>query len=343
MNSILSRISGAIHGKQPFVIFAKPSENFVTAVFESELEKDQEEEERFIFHPFDNGKSVSIAYYHSEILSAALPIKRDRKFLQDQFTYVNGSEFKDLVEKAKAVILSGKMDKVVLSRKESLSIKIDLSGTLENLLCVYPTAFRYCFYHPDAGIWMGATPEKLLSVHDGKYATMSLAGTRKFTVNSDAAWGDKEQIEQQFVTDYIKDALLPIVATVETSAPKSHHAGSISHIKTNIYGEMGNAAIESVLNALHPTPAVCGLPKKAAIAFITGNEGYNREYYSGYLGEVKNGTAPTADLFVNLRCMKITEEGADIFVGCGITADSDAEAEFLETVNKSMTMKSIII
>jgi isochorismate synthase len=98
--------------------------------------------------------------------------------------------------------------------------------------------------------------------------------------------------------------------------------------------------------ALHPTSAVCGLPKKEAKEFILQNEGYNREYYSGFLGElnidfVTFKTLQT-DLFVNLRCMKIIKNKASLFVGCGITKESNPLDEYMETVNKSMTMKKII-
>ena len=104
--------------------------------------------------------------------------------------------------------------------------------------------------------------------------------------------------------------------------------------------------LKKVIAALHPTPAVCGLPKQSAKNFIRENEGYNREYYSGFLGElnldlVTFKTAQT-DLFVNLRCVKILKDKAQLFIGCGITKDSNPEAEYIETINKSMTMKKII-
>jgi isochorismate synthase len=104
--------------------------------------------------------------------------------------------------------------------------------------------------------------------------------------------------------------------------------------------------LKKVIASLHPTPAVCGLPKHSAKNFIRENEGYNREYYSGFLGELNIDLVTfktlQTDLFVNLRCMKIIKDKAQLFIGCGITKDSNPEAEYLETVNKSMTMKKII-
>ena len=97
---------------------------------------------------------------------------------------------------------------------------------------------------------------------------------------------------------------------------------------------------------MHPTSAVCGLPKQEAKYFIQKHEGYDREYYSGFLGELNIDLVTfrtlQTDLFVNLRCMKVKQNKAQLFIGCGITKDSNPEKEYIETVNKSMTMKKII-
>jgi isochorismate synthase len=98
---------------------------------------------------------------------------------------------------------------------------------------------------------------------------------------------------------------------------------------------------------LHPTPAVGGFPKLNAINFINENEGYNREYYSGYLGEINYNDNFATDLYVNLRCMQIQKNNdnfqAHLYTGCGITKDSIPEKEWFETVNKAMTLKNVLL
>jgi isochorismate synthase len=131
------------------------------------------------------------------------------------------------------------------------------------------------------------------------------------------------------------------------SSPYSVKAGNLRHIKTDITSTIkSKKAISEIILALHPTAAVCGLPKEAAKAFILENEKYDREYYSGFLGELNIDLATfrtaQSDLFVNLRCMKIKGKVAELFVGCGITAASIPGDEFLETVNKSMTIKRVL-
>ena len=100
----------------------------------------------------------------------------------------------------------------------------------------------------------------------------------------------------------------------------------------------------SLVDLLHPTPAVCGLPKEAAKQFILENENYNRSYYTGFLGELNMGLQNKNDshLFVNLRCMEIEKNEAYIYVGGGITKESNPEEEWEETVAKSNIMLKVL-
>jgi isochorismate synthase len=98
--------------------------------------------------------------------------------------------------------------------------------------------------------------------------------------------------------------------------------------------------LKKLLDTLHPTPAVCGLPKESSKSFILANENYDRTYYTGFLGEI-NVDLETA-LYVNLRCVEIVGTTAIIYVGGGITLESIPENEWSETSNKTFTIKSIL-
>lgn len=211
---------------------------------------------------------------------------------------------------------------------------------------MYPTAFNYCFYHPKVGLWLGATPEQLLKIEENQLKTVALAGTKTIAEQTEN-WGEKEQVEQQLVTDFIINNLNNFVDNLSVSKPYTHQAGSLLHIKTDISAKIKDRnQLKNILDILHPTPAVCGFPKEIAKKFIIENEGYNREFYAGFLGELnfstENNITENSDLFVNLRCMKVENSVAQIFVGGGITADSNSEKEFLETVNKSETIKKVV-
>ncbi|NCA86399.1 MAG: hypothetical protein EOM83_12635 [Clostridia bacterium] len=279
--------------------------------------------------------------------------------------YVNTpyQEFAGQCEQAIALIRSGAMDKVVLSRQKFITGS-DASFQPASLLLFlkqkYPTAFVFLFYTPVTGWWMGATPELLLRGRAGEYQTMALAGTRPFNpLTHTLPWPEKEQLEQKFVTDYIIEKLhAGGITDLSCSAPHTRQAGSVEHICTEISFSSGNAvelpqalhpeAINGVahsdtvnfdlLQALHPTPAVCGMPADVAKDFILKTEKHNREYYTGFLGmlNIKEQT----DVYVNLRCMRLFPHGKLLYAGAGITAGSDPEREWNEMEMKMQIMAS---
>jgi isochorismate synthase len=200
---------------------------------------------------------------------------------------------------------------------------------------------------------MGATPERLLKANNNTFYTMALAGTQKLQGTTEVVWEKKEMEEQQFVTDFILNNLKDLTSEVSVSSPYTLQAGTLAHIKTDIEGVINeSSSLKQVVSVLHPTPAVCGLPKETAKDFILENEGYDREYYTGFLGELNkegfNKEELKSDLYVNLRCMQIKIDSnlaktkAHLYMGCGITKDSIPENEWKESVNKSVTMKKIL-
>ena len=187
---------------------------------------------------------------------------------------------------------------------------------------------------------MGATPEQLVKINQSQFETVALAGTQLYSEN--VIWATKEIEEQQFVTDYIVTKVKDKVNNLIVSDAKTVKAGNLAHLKSFISGELTtDFQANDLIKALHPTPAVCGLPKEKAIDFILKNEDYNRKYYAGFLGEFNKNNQ--TDLFVNLRCLEVENDVVNIYVGCGITKDSNPEKEFIETENKSMTMRNVLV
>ena len=248
----------------------------------------------------------------------------------------------DLVQKGIDFIKNKKAEKIVLSRKETLEFtNLEVLATFKKMLEAYKNAFVYLWFHPEIGLWMGATPEKLLTSFEGNFKTMALAGTQKYAGTTKVLWGSKEKQEQQYVTEYILKNLKESVESLEVTTPFTVQAGNLLHLRTDISGKLKAAnSLENLINALHPTPAVCGLPKTVAAAFILENEGYDRAYYSGYLGELN--ISDSTNLFVNLRCVQVENKIVSIYVGGGITADSISEKEWEETVSKAAVMKKVL-
>jgi isochorismate synthase len=255
-------------------------------------------------------------------------------FAEEQDRYIR------CVEKAIMVLKERRMIKVVLSRKQRFSKRTTDVEILTRLLDQYPGANCYFFHHPKIGKWMGATPEILLHAKNGKLQTMSLAGTALHKKGIIHIWGQKELQEQQLVTDFIIESLGKIGATgILKSKLKTAQAGSLIHLRTDINASINDENIDAYIKALHPTPAVCGMPRDLAMEFLIKNEQYDRSFYTGYLGMVD---ADTASYFVNLRCMELYADHVDIYVGGGITELSNPVAEYEETVNKLETMKKLL-
>lgn len=337
----------------PYVLFCKPDSDKIVGVFQKNDHLyflETFEEKGFVFSSFDAETFPYIPLEHSDVYVENI-VSKDYIF-ETVASGLNSSIgkdfFEELVAKGVDAIHDNKFLKVVLSRKEEISIPdFDMQMVMKKMISQYSNAFKYCFFHPKIGTWIGATPEQFLKTNNNALKTVALAGTQLATKSKDVVWQEKEKTEQQLVTDFIVKSLEGLVKDVLVSSPYSVKAGNLWHIKTDISATLKSKKIlKKIITTLHPTSAVCGLPKLPAKDFILKNEGYDREYYSGFLGELNIDLVTfrtlQTDLFVNLRCMKVRQNKAQLFIGCGITKDSNPEKEYIESVNKSMTMKKII-
>lgn len=352
MSDLFQKAAKHLQDKLPFVVYSKPNEAVSIGIFQNDDSLNYTAdftEIGFVFAPFEGDKFVLLPENDSQVCIEEHEriSNTDSAVPTSEMDAIAKENFENLVQKGIDAIHSGDFKKVVLSRKESvLSNGIAVFELFQKLLSNYPTAFKYCFFHPKVGLWLGATPEQLLQVAANEIKTVALAGTQVYK-EGEIIWENKEQEEQRFVTEFILDSLQPFVSNENASDPYTFRAGNIVHIKTDISAQLANKKdLGEIIKVLHPTPAVCGLPKKESKDFILANEGYDRGYYSGFLGELNKDFAKNSneasDLFVNLRCMNLQKNTANLYIGCGITKDSIPEKEFFETVNKSSTMKKIL-
>ncbi len=335
----------------PFVLYCKPNSDTIIGMFQQNdtlFDVVDFTEKGFVFASFDGNSVHLIPENESEIIGV-IREKGAADVLGKKQELPNNSDkidFERIVAKGIQAINKQKFKKVVLSRKEIIELEnFDLVATFKKLVQLYPSTFVYCFYHPQVGTWMGATPEQLVKANVNVFETMALAGTQKDYGSEEIVWEKKEREEQQYVTDYIVDQLQDATLEISVTEPYSLKAGSVWHLKTDIWGVLNTGfSLKQVVNLLHPTPAVCGLPKEVSKAFILENENYDRDFYTGFLGELNTSFAVdsvSSSLFVNLRCMQIRNSQAHLYMGCGITKDSIPENEWMESVNKSMTMKRV--
>ncbi len=300
----------------------------------------------FVFTPFDfQKKSFCIPIEKCEVQEGEFIQKSiPKKEITINESATEKETYCQQIDKVVETIKSRKATKIVYSRKKKIPLSdFDLLLLIHRILNLYPTAFRYIWHHPETGLWCGASPEVLLKTDGISFSTMALAGTQKIVEGQTPKWGIKEIAEQQIVIDAISTSLQKATSVVKISKTYNYEAASLVHLRTDINGilKKGKTTISSLTSVLHPTPAICGTPQDFSKNYILKNEGYDREFYAGFLGPISSKNS-CSNLFVNLRCMKIENNTANLFVGGGITIDSDSESEWQETHHKLQTMLQVL-
>lgn len=233
-------------------------------------------------------------------------------------------------------------EKTVFSRVILGNELIDLSASLSSLLASFPSAFVFCFYTPQSGIWIGATPEKLLQNCNGRLSTVALAGTRSIDNSVKTEEWDKKNIEEQgMVIDYIstifKNLNIPVLYDYK---PKSKRVGHLEHLCTDFVSTLNNEMTKQdlidFLYQLSPTPALCGLPKEKAYYTIKSTEDFNRAFYGGFAGPFFSGS--DFSFYVILRSIRTSSTQWCMYAGGGITKDSVPEKEWEETKKKACSI-----
>ena len=326
--SFFEHIEHHFHNKLPFVVFRQPNQSKLTAFLD--FGTAEKSKKKFIVSPFDSSKYFSIHShkildfdYNSEI---ATPKSKEIEWLDLEKKH---KEHTELIGKALSSIQESPLKKVVLatSLRYSGALNSPLSY-FKRILAQYINTFNYLLFHPDCGVWMGATPERLITMSGHRLQTMALAGTRTY---GSSEWGNKEKEEQEFVVREIVNTLKQYTSheLIKYADTETIRAGHLEHLRTTITAELSISPFDSA-KALHPTPAVGGVPKKMALDFIGLHEQLDRSLYSGFLGVV---SPEQTSLYVNLRCMSIQDYMATVYVGGGITEKSDPQDEWHEAVS----------
>lgn len=381
----------------PFVVYRKPENTSsgtgmeIRALLQNDKRKyviDDFSESGFVLAPFDSTRETILIpteqsqFWYTHLISQFTECGHEGPRIA--YPDSNPSQQKDiatakqdhieLVMRGLEALRTDALDKVVLARSESVALSKPPLKLFGELAEIYPNAFVYCWYHPHIGMWLGASPESLVHLQGPRFTTMALAGTQAFNGQTVVEWGKKEQEEQQYVTDFILNNLRDLglqpqirpfhgAEKVTKAGTYTSRAGNLLHLRTDLEGDLNSAEdLKKIVMALHPTPAVGGVPKETARTFILKEEPHDREFYSGFLGElnlvqerlrsrnrrnVENRAYKTvrknSSLYVNLRCMKLEGGVAKVYVGGGITVDSDPQAEWEETVNKAQTLKRVLL
>jgi len=363
MNSIFDIADLLIKKGLPFAYYCLPNEDESKLVFQKKYDLRKidilniEDTSGFVIADFNSAKTGMAYIIDPDFLLSEGESNNDAKEFLDSLPNKDDYHFSDNISITKSDYLDkaeylinklteGELNKVVLSRvvQKTLKKKLNSGKLIKMIVNKYKEAFVFLFHLPEEGIWVGASPETLFKSVDENIFTTALAGTRLANENNgNPSWTLKEKEEQHYVTLFIESLLSELgIVSYEQNGPINVIAGNLAHLETTF--KIPAVEIKSktgkLIAGLHPTPAVCGLPKADAYLLIQKAEQHQRRYYTGFLGPWKINDE--SQLFVNLRCAELDSNKINIYVGGGLTASSNPEAEYQETVHKSQTLLSVV-
>ncbi|MDY5631874.1 MAG: chorismate-binding protein [Bacteroidaceae bacterium] len=345
-----------------YVLFRLPEQNHYTLMAQSsgravtlQSLHDLDGREGFVLAPFVPGKDCPILLLQPDIvMQYPVPTAEDNAVLTWNPKTKAEEGYKLSFARFHDAVTGGRFQKLVLAHQSILNIPRPTDpDTLFLRACrLYPHQFVALIVMQGAGTWLMATPEVLLEGKGLQWQTMALAGTmtaqkeqQAMTVEAlrqaNIAWSRKNLNEQDLVTQYIVGLLRDNVRQLQTTGPYTTKAANLLHLRTDIRFQLSDSSrLGCLLDKLHPTPAVCGMPKDEARQWIGENEGLERRYYSGFCGTL----CPQGEshLFVALRCMQLHSDTATLYAGGGIVADSQLQSEWSEVENKLQTMQNVL-
>ena len=262
------------------------------------------------------------------------------------------------VARAAGAVGRGRIDKVVLARRVDLgaSAPIDVHAVLERLAAP-PSQSEPVAPPSDAPVtvfafsrqgrtFLGASPERLVAADGPSFRTIALAGTTARDPDPvvDADLGiallasEKDREEHAVVVEMLRDTLAPLAARLHIDrAPHLVRLPTLQHLATDISGDLhDDRGILDLVDRLHPTPAVGGWPRAAALELLEEQEHLDRGWYAGPVGWVD--AHGDGEFVVAIRSGIIAGDQAHLFVGCGIVADSEPDREWVESSLKLQSL-----
>ncbi|MDR5671877.1 Menaquinone-specific isochorismate synthase [Halalkaliarchaeum sp. AArc-CO] len=244
------------------------------------------------------------------------------------------------------------LTKVVFAQALEVELegKLDPGSTLDRLGSAYPDCYRFCFETPDGeAAFFGATPERLVSLHGRTVETGALAGTTgRGETPAEDEWlaqqlrtDPKNAHEHELVVEAIRDQLSPFSASISTGERRIKRLATVQHLWTPITAELvGDRGVLELVEALHPTPAVGGVPPERALETIRETEPFDRGWYAAPVGWVD--AAGNGEFAVALRSALAAGSSATLFAGVGVVGDSDPDEEWDEAQLKFQPVLNVL-
>ncbi len=246
----------------------------------------------------------------------------------------------NLVVKAKDILGNTQLEKLVLSRQKifSVSNQPDWNFIFEELERKFPECYLFLIKSKKS-YFFGVSPEKFISVHNGKIEVEAVAGSaprskqqpEDLNLENGLRVSTKNLKEHKYVSEFIINVLKEYSINITNSDnPEIKKLDNIQHLITKVSAELKEKnKLFELIEALYPTPAVCGVPKNDAIEYIRQLENYDRGLYSGLIGWLD--FKGNCDFSVTIRSALAKGKEITAYAGAGIVEDSNPDEEFIET------------
>lgn len=248
------------------------------------------------------------------------------------------------VESVLAEIKKGTIAKVVLGRRTDFQCEQDIpfSSLMQALQAIPQKVYHYAYQAKAGHTFLGASPERLFSLADSQIQTEAVAGTVGHLADESPTtlYSEKNVHEHRFVVDGIKERLQKIASHIVTAAaPTALPLADMTHLRSKIAAKAhAQTSMNTILETLHPTAAVCGTPRNAATQLITQLERFSRGLYAAPIGVVRGNDVECA---VALRCCLMQGRRVSFYTGAGIVQGSSAAAEWRELETKMATLHKL--
>lgn len=259
--------------------------------------------------------------------------------------------WKQSVQKAVDEIKENRAKKIVLAREMRLKLnrEANITEMLRKLIATQPNSYIFAFEHGD-NCFLGATPERLVRVEGEKLLSTCLAGTapRGKTKEADEKIArdllndEKNREEHDYVVQMIKQSIEKYCQEIDVpKEPVVYPLRNLQHLFTPVTAKLKrDYTVFDIIKQLHPTPALGGVPRTKALAFIRNEELLDRGWYGAPIGWLdSNGNSEFA---VAIRSGLVQKDEVSLFAGCGVMRDSNPEMEYEETNVKFLPMLEIM-
>lgn len=329
--------------KQNYFCLKTPSSPTVTIYGLGDSPSNDLNQPAVLVCPFESKSPSYWPIMHQWVISIEqvkkLELASPKTTLPPTTTNTSSGEYQEAVSNALQEIAHSSVEKVVLAQINTQPYNNLSISQAYYTACSLTDSFAYAL-KINQEHWLGASPELFLRSDYKTCETVALAGTR-LTSETNVHWGDKEMQEQSVVARFIAGTFENMGLTEVTIGKQfTKSFGHIQHICNPVTANIPNDLDwTELMSSLHPTPALAGFPKHQALNFIKKTESFSRNLYGGFLGVMD---ANQIELFVNIRCAQLFNNGALLYAGAGINADSIPTKEWEETQNKLEVMKAIL-